>query len=136
MPSRMVLVARCSVCDGVTLPPDTIRYDCPDCKGKDTRGHIDVREAPPPRTALNAPFMIDRFYENTRATDGTDIGSRAKHREYMRRNGLTTADDFKGVWAEGAKERARIVSGEADRRERREQIGWAKYEIDKRGRRR
>jgi hypothetical protein len=32
------------------------------------------------------------------ATDGTDISSRAKHREYMRRNNLTTAGDFTDHW--------------------------------------
>jgi hypothetical protein len=38
----------------------------------------------------------DRHYEGLRATDGADISSRSKHREYMRRHGLTTVDDFNG----------------------------------------
>lgn len=37
----------------------------------------------------------DRSYDGLRATDGTDISSRSKHREYMRINGLCTIDDFK-----------------------------------------
>lgn len=47
----------------------------------------------------------DRHYEGLQAPDGTDIGSRTKHREYMRRNGLTMADDFKGEWSKAAAER-------------------------------
>jgi len=41
----------------------------------------------------------DRGYEGLRTTDGVDISSRSKHREYMRRHGLTTADDYKDTWA-------------------------------------
>lgn len=41
----------------------------------------------------------DSSYDGLRATDGTDISSRSKHREYMRMHGLTTADDFQGSWA-------------------------------------
>jgi hypothetical protein len=52
----------------------------------------------PPDRALDAPIMVDRFYENTKATDGTDIGSRAKHRAYMKANGLASADDFSPGW--------------------------------------
>jgi hypothetical protein len=47
----------------------------------------------------------DRSYDGLRATDGTDISSRSKHREYMKRNGLTTMDDFKGVWDKARQER-------------------------------
>lgn len=47
----------------------------------------------------------DRHYEGTQATDGTDISSRSKHREYMKRNNLTTVDDFKQTWAQTQKER-------------------------------
>jgi len=47
----------------------------------------------------------DRHYDGLRATDGTDISSRSKHREYMRANNLTTADDFTDTWAKAQKER-------------------------------
>lgn len=58
--------------------------------------------------ALDAPIMVDRFYENTVSPiDGTDIGSRRKHRDYMRAHGLAPADDFKGTWAEKERERER-----------------------------
>jgi hypothetical protein len=48
----------------------------------------------PPEHATNAPIMVDRFYENTKSTDGIDIGSRRKHRQYMKDRGLAPADDF------------------------------------------
>lgn len=47
-----------------------------------------------PSEAVSAPIMSGRFYENTAATDGTDIGSRKKHREYMRANGLSMHSDY------------------------------------------
>lgn len=40
----------------------------------------------------------DRSYDGLTATDGTDISTRSKHREYMKLNGLTTMDDFKDTW--------------------------------------
>lgn len=55
--------------------------------------------------ALDNALAGDRHYDGLRATDGTDISTRSKHREYMKRNGLTTVDDFKGVWAEAEKRR-------------------------------
>lgn len=47
----------------------------------------------------------DRSYDGMKAPDGTDISSRSKHREYMKANGLTTADDFSGTWAKAQTER-------------------------------
>lgn len=51
----------------------------------------------------------DRSYDGLRATDGTDISSRSKHREYMKANNLTTADDFKDSWAKTQEQRAKYV---------------------------
>jgi hypothetical protein len=47
----------------------------------------------------------DRSYDGLRATDGTDISSRTKHRDYMKANGLATADDFKETWAKSQQQR-------------------------------
>lgn len=77
---------------------------------------------PPSRSGTN--IMVDRFYENTCALDGTDIGSRAKHREYMRQHGLAPADDFKEH-----PDRMRKQQELADARERRETIGRAAYRV-------
>jgi hypothetical protein len=75
--------------------------------------------------ARNAPIMLDRFYENTTATDGTDIGSRKKHRDYMRRMGVTHSSDFSSKWYENLrKDRER-----RDKEERREAVARATYEV-------
>jgi len=50
-------------------------------------------------------FISDAHYDGLRATDGTDISTRKKHREYMKRHGLTTADDFSSSWDKAKKER-------------------------------
>ena len=47
----------------------------------------------------------DRSYDGLVAADGTDISSRTKHREYMKRTGMTTYDDFAGEFARKRKER-------------------------------
>lgn len=66
----------------------------------------------------------DRAYSGApfKAPDGTIIDSRKKHREYMKRTGLTTADDFKGVWDAAAKRREAVYTGQHDKRERREAV--------------
>ena len=37
-------------------------------------------------------------YGGMRATDGTPINTRAKHRKYMKEKNLTTVDDFVKTW--------------------------------------
>jgi hypothetical protein len=129
-------VMRCSACDGVTHPEGARLYRCGRC-GADTYGALLASEAPafnaPPTTV---PVVTDRHYEGIAATDGTDIGSRVKRREYMRRNALADADDFKGEWSKAQKERDAMRRGEHDRRERREAIGRAAYEVEKKNARR
>lgn len=72
--------------------------------------------------ALNNALAGDRHYDGLVATDGTLINSRSKHREYMRRNGLTIADDYKGEWAKAAKERESRLSGTHKDPKRREML--------------
>ena len=85
----------------------------------------------PPERALDAPIMMDRFYENTVAPDGSDIGSRRKHREYMRANGLTTADDYKQTWQKAAEKREAAREGHVPDPRRREAIERAMYRMNK-----
>jgi predicted nucleic acid-binding Zn ribbon protein len=65
-----------------------------------------------PALAINNPGAGDRHYDGLRAPDGTDISSRSKHREYMRANNLTTADDFTQTWARAAEQRAATLAGQ------------------------
>ena len=66
---------------------------------------------PAARSNTDAVLWNDRSYDGLRATDGTPIDSRSKHREYMKVNGLTTADDFTQTWNKAAKERADYYQG-------------------------
>ena len=59
----------------------------------------------PSKDTRTSALWNDRHYHGLRATDGTDISSRKKHREYMKRMGLTTADDFKSHWDKAKSER-------------------------------
>jgi hypothetical protein len=69
-----------------------------------------------------APIMAGRFYEGLHHTDGTDLGSRRRHREFMRLNGYTTLDDYSngkdGQFERKAEERARAFRpGQTDKPE-------------------
>ena len=86
------------------------RYD------PDTKSMVEMG-APPPVEA-RTQISMDRHYENMAATDGTDIGSRRKHQEYMRRNGLAVADDFKGTWAKATQEREAYLQHGTDKTRR------------------
>lgn len=52
----------------------------------------------------------DRSYDGLRATDGSDISTRSKHREYMKANNLATVDDFQGTWAKAREQRERLYT--------------------------
>ena len=77
---------------------------------------VDLNYYAPRRSLSDTDALIsDRHYDGMRATDGADISSRAKHREYMRRNDLTTIDDFKQEWANAP--RKRELEAQKERRE-------------------
>ena len=52
----------------------------------------------------------DRHYDGLKATDGSDISTRTKHRDYMRANNVTMADDFKDTWAKAREQRERLYT--------------------------
>tara|TARA_R110000868_G_scaffold96393_3_gene265185 strand:- start:648 stop:974 length:327 start_codon:yes stop_codon:yes gene_type:complete len=52
----------------------------------------------------------DRHYDGLQASDGTDISSRSKQRDYMRVNNLTTADDYKDSWVQSRVKRDRLFT--------------------------
>ena len=85
----------------------------------------DYANQEPTFVALNAPILMDRFYENTQATDGTDIGSRRKHREYMKQTGLAPSGDFSATYYDGLKRDAT----RDDQKARREAVARATYEV-------
>ena len=66
----------------------------------------------------------DRLYSDNpfKGHDGKIINSRKSHKEYMKRHGLTTMDDFKGHWDKKAKEREAFYTGKHDREARREAV--------------
>ena len=74
-------------------------------------------------------LITDRWREGSRATDGEDIGTRAKEREYMHRNGLAHAADFSNTWQQAAKQRAEYFSRGSVDRELMETVGRAAYEL-------
>jgi predicted nucleic acid-binding Zn ribbon protein len=63
-------------------------------------------------TAPALAMVSEDHYQGLRATDGTDISSRAKHRAYMKAHNVTTVDDFKDTWARAAREREAVLAGQ------------------------
>ena len=81
----------------------------------------DLAEIPmDPPEAKNAPILSGRFYENTVATDGTDIGSRAKHHDYMKANNLTMSSDYTRTWEKCAEQREAVKQGHTPSKTRRD----------------
>jgi hypothetical protein len=78
---------------------------------------VPADEYVPPAAAKNAPIMLDRFMEGAApATDGTDISSRKKRNEYMRRNGAADKSDYGPGYSERVREaRARETSEKTKR---------------------
>lgn len=74
-----------------------------------------------------APVYTDCYMDGARATDGTDIGSRAKRRAYMQSRGLADASDYTETWAKAEKQRAAFYTPDAkhDTQARREAIARA-----------
>ena len=64
-----------------------------------------------PGNAVSNTLAGDRHYDGMRATDGTDISTRSKHKAYMKANNLTTADDYTQTWKKAEKEREAIRTG-------------------------
>jgi hypothetical protein len=82
-----------------------------------------------------APVATEGLVYGTlgRATDGTPIDSRTKHREYQKRTGTTMASDYSETWAKARAEREAFYSGNTDSRELRETVGRTLHTL-KRGR--
>ncbi|QSQ14052.1 hypothetical protein [Myxococcus landrumensis] len=100
-------------------------------------GGVDCIEVTPDYQSAEArpPVYTDRYMEGLRATDGTDISSRGKRREYMRLNGLADADDYKESWAKAEQQRADHYQGRAGTQERREDVARAMHQLSRTPRR-
>ncbi len=72
-----------------------------------------------------------------RATDGTPIDSRTKHRNYMKENKVALASDYTETWAKAAKAREAFARGESTpeaKRDVREDTARALHAARKRNR--
>ena len=113
----------------------TYDYRCPTCGATDSRiqtigeytrnpirpmchGTMERVLSVVPGVAVANALAGDRHYDGLRATDGTPIDTRSKHRQYMREKGVTMASDFKNTWAQAQKEREaiRTAASLADRK--------------------
>lgn len=67
---------------------------------------IEITDGYQPELRADAGVLWgDRHYDGLRATDGADISTRSKHRDYMKANNVTMADDFKQTWAQAKEQR-------------------------------
>jgi len=88
-------------------------------------GFVEITAAATETRAVDAPILTGRFYENTKTTEGVDIGSRRKHRVYMRDRGLAPTSDFSPQFYESQKKAEQL----ADKKDRRETIARATWEV-------
>lgn len=61
-------------------------------------------------TRASNRYVGDSHYDGLRSTDGENISTRTKHREYMKRHGLATMDDFKGEFIRAGERRHRFMT--------------------------
>lgn len=96
-----------------------------------THGFVAVEELGdwrPPAEAKNAPILAGRFYEGARSPiDGADIGTRARHRRYMKEQGLAMYSDYGPDWGD----RVRAERARNSRKHLREVLERKMYQIDK-----
>ncbi len=95
---------------------------------------VPAEEYQPPVEAKDAPIMAGRFYENLRTTDGTPINSRRQHQAFMKEKGLAVISDYKNHLEQKAHEREKMLKGDFDHKARREAVGRAWYEAEKKRR--
>ena len=61
-----------------------------------------------PLKAADNVMWNDRLYQDDK---DQRYASRSQHREFMKRNGLTTMDDYKGTWEKDASKRTSTLAG-------------------------
>jgi hypothetical protein len=73
---------------------------------------VEVTPHHAPQSARDAGALWgDRHYDGMRATDGTDISTRTRHRAYMKQHNVTTADDFSSTWERSRESREKYYTG-------------------------
>lgn len=119
---------KCSCCDRTESVFQSISEYCRDPKrpycvhGGDMVVMDRVLSVVPAMSGLANALAGDRHYDGMRASDGTDISTRSKHRAYMKAKGLTTADDYQQTWAKAAEERKALRNGTFQDKSLREEI--------------
>lgn len=69
---------------------------------------LDYQHSPQGSVSTDSVLWNDRSYQDM---NDPRFSSRAGHREYMRQNGLATADDYRGVWKDAEKRRIAVRNG-------------------------
>jgi len=119
---------RCSKCGGMEEVIQSMREyganpSIPECCGNGMERYF----SGPMGHARHSAQFGDRHYDGLKATDGTPIDSRSKHREYMKRHGLTTTDDYRETWKQAENERIKFRKAEHQDRQLRETIAREFY---------
>ena len=68
---------------------------------------VPLNYVPPPKNS-DAVLWNDRSYQDA---NDPRFASRTQHREFMKRHGLTTVDDFKEHFAREEQRRAQVLQG-------------------------
>lgn len=71
-----------------------------------------VRMMSGPIRGADYMVMTDGYYDGQQAPDGSDVSTRTKHREYMKRTGLVTFDDYADTFKKEQSRRDAYHSGE------------------------
>lgn len=103
---------KCPVCQREESVMQSIRSYCASPIRPKCHGEMERKLSVVPGTASSNALAGDRHYDGLRASDGADISSRTKHRNYMNSKGLALASDFTQTWTQAYKERLKLRKGE------------------------
>jgi hypothetical protein len=87
---------------------------------------VPANEYKPPEHAIDAPIMVDRFYEGQVMQDGTPVGSRRRYANYLREHDVAHTSDFSDLFREKVHRSDELRT----EKEIRETVGRSWYELE------
>lgn len=99
--------------------------------GKPLPEPIEVDLTQPPTYQPRVELMTGSFYEGARATDGTPIDTRRRHRDYLKATGSAMASDYTKTFERARQEREAKLLGEHRTKQARAATAAAWHEVTK-----
>mgnify|MGYP000120432398 FL=1 len=77
----------------------------------DVLTEVPLNWTPDDGVSSRVAILGDKNFHGLKATDGADISTRTKHREYMKRNGFALIDDYRETFKKAEEKRIEAKRG-------------------------